>query len=103
MDFEKFLARLANRFLKELINEGLSLKKSRKGFSVSVKKRVLAVQNHRCNYCYRTLDMVNFDHIDGNRSNNSFYNCQALCPNCHAKKTRRKVKVYPQGKRDFFF
>lgn len=91
MDFERFLARQTSNFLKELINEGLSLKKSRKGFSESVKKRVLAVQNHRCNNCYRILDMVNFDHIDGKRSNNSFFNCQALCPNCHAKKTRRKA------------
>jgi len=91
LDFEKFLARQTSNFLKELFKEGLGSKKSRKGFSVSVKKRVMAVQSHRCNYCYRILDMVNFDHIDGNRSNNSFYNCQALCPNCHAKKTRRKL------------
>ena len=41
------------------------------------------MQNNRCNHCHRLLDVVNFDHIDGNRANNSFYNCQALCPNCH--------------------
>jgi len=34
------------------------------------------------------LEVFNFDHIDGDRSNNSFFNCQALCPNCHARKTR---------------
>jgi len=90
MDFQSFLVRQGSRILKDLINEGFSSKKLRKGFSESVRKRVLAIQNQRCNYCYRILDMVNFDHIDGNSSNNSFYNCQALCPNCHAKKTRKK-------------
>ena len=90
MDFESFLARQTGHFLKELINQSLISKKLRKGFSESVRKRVLAIKNQRCNYCYRVLDMVNFDHIDGNRSNNSFFNCQALCPNCHAKKTRKK-------------
>ena len=90
MNFQSFLVRQTNHFLKELINEGLGSKKPRKDFSESVKKRVLVLQNQRCNYCDRILDMVNFDHIDGNSSDNSFYNCQALCPNCHAKKTRRK-------------
>ena len=33
-----------------------------------------------------------FDHIDGDSSNNSLSNCQALCPNCHAKKTRKTKK-----------
>lgn len=32
-----------------------------------------------------------FDHIDNDRSNNDFSNCQALCPNCHAIKTRREI------------
>ena len=91
MDFERFLVKQSSRILKELIREGFSLKKPRRGFAESVKKRVLTIQNHRCNFCNRLLDVTNFDHIDGNRSNNSFYNCQALCPNCHAKKTRKKV------------
>jgi len=33
-----------------------------------------------------------YDHIDGNRSNNSPDNCQVLCPNCHAKKSRGLLK-----------
>lgn len=28
------------------------------------------------------------DHKDGNRSNNTYENCQLLCPNCHAVKTK---------------
>jgi|SaaInlV_200m_DNA_6_1039755.scaffolds.fasta_scaffold00866_1 hypothetical protein len=88
MDFESFISRQANHFLKELIHEGLSKKKVRKNFSESIKNQVLTLQNHRCNHCNRVLDVINFDHIDGNRSNNLFFNCQALCPNCHAKKSR---------------
>ena len=62
----------------------------RKDFAESVKAEILAKQGHRCNSCNRVLNVVNFDHMDGNRSNNDVSNCQALCPNCHAKKTRRK-------------
>lgn len=90
MDFSTFLARQANHFVKELLKEGISTKKPRRGFSDVVKKQVLALQNNRCNNCQRLLDVAIFDHIDGNRANNLFYNCQALCPNCHAKKTRRR-------------
>jgi len=90
MDFSTFLARQAKHLAKELVNEALSEKKPRRGFSESVKNQVLSLQNNRCNYCQRMLDVANFDHIDGNRANNLFYNCQALCPNCHAKKTRRR-------------
>lgn len=89
MDFESFVARQANNFLQGLIKEGLSKKKTRKNFPESVKNQVLSMQNYRCNHCNRNLDVVNFDHIDGNRSNNLIFNCQALCPNCHAKKTRQ--------------
>jgi len=91
MDFEGFITRQSSRILKELLQEGLSSKKPRRGFSKYVKKQILLLQGNRCNYCYIILDLVNYDHIDGNRSNNLFFNCQALCPNCHAKKTRRKV------------
>ena len=89
MDIENFVLRQAKHFLKELFKEGLRSKKLRRDFSESVRKKVLALQFYRCNYCNKVLDAVNFDHIDGNRSNNSFFNCQALCPNCHAKKTRK--------------
>ena len=89
MDIENFVSRQAKHFLKELFKEGLRTKKIRRDFSESVRKKVLALQFYRCNYCNRVLDEVNFDHIDGNRSNNSIFNCQALCPNCHARKTRK--------------
>jgi 5-methylcytosine-specific restriction endonuclease McrA len=40
-----------------------------------------------------------YDHIDGNRSNNKISNCQALCPNCHAKKTRGLLKQDKSSRR----
>ena len=61
----------------------------RKSFPNSVKESVLRKQNHRCSTCHRILTIVDFDHIDDDRSNNNYSNCQALCPNCHAEKSRR--------------
>ena len=89
MDIENFLTRQAKRFVKELIQDAMSETNPRINFTKKVQKLTLAVQNNKCNSCHKVLDVVNFDHIDGDRSNNSFYNCQALCPNCHAKKTRK--------------
>jgi len=64
--------------------------KKRKKFSKSVKNAVLIMQGFRCNICGKFLSIINFDHIDRNRGNNSISNCQALCPNCHAMKTRMR-------------
>ena len=64
-------------------------KLKRKGFSQTTQEITLIKQAYRCNICKEGLVVTNFDHIDGNRSNNSITNCQALCPNCHAKKTRK--------------
>ena len=64
-------------------------KLKRKSFSKTTQEITLIKQAYRCNICKKKLDVINFDHIDGNRSNNSITNCQALCPNCHAKKTRK--------------
>ena len=68
-------------------------KLKRRSFSQTVQKLTLRKQAYRCNMCTKKLDEVNFDHIDGTRSNNSIANCQALCPNCHAKKTRERNKM----------
>jgi len=65
-------------------------KASRRQFSKIVKQKVLIRQNFRCKSCLNPLEIVDFDHIDGDTSNNDISNCQALCPNCHAKKTRNK-------------
>lgn len=68
--------------------------KERKGFSETVRQNVLRKQDHKCAHCKRLLNVVDYDHKNGNRSDNRERNCQALCPNCHAIKTRKE-----QGKR----
>jgi hypothetical protein len=68
--------------------------RERKGFPRYVKQNVLRKQDHKCAHCRKTLNVVDWDHKNGDRSNNQENNCQALCPNCHAIKTRKE-----QGKR----
>ena len=43
-------------------------------------------------HIYYFLNVYDFDHKDNDRSNNSYSNCQALCPICHAIKTRKKKR-----------
>jgi hypothetical protein len=64
---------------------------TRKGFSQGTRERVLRKQNHRCVYCRKILKVIDYHHKNGNRSDNRESNCQALCPNCHALKTRNKL------------
>ena len=61
----------------------------RRQFSKLTKQRILISQIFRCAKCSNPLEIADFDHIDGDKTNNDISNCQALCPNCHAKKTRR--------------
>ena len=71
-----------------IVIKKLTRKKERRGFPEIVKARVIKKQNHRCAHCKRLLDVVDWDHKNGKRYDNSESNCQALCPNCHAIKTR---------------
>lgn len=67
--------------------------RKRRYFRETVKKQTLHDQNYNCAMCKSTTGGVwDYDHIDGNRSNNGIDNCQALCPKCHAKKTRGLLK-----------
>jgi hypothetical protein len=62
--------------------------RGRRYFPEYVKKETLRDENYKCAICKRSAGIWDFDHVDGNRSNNDTDNCQALCPNCHAKKSR---------------
>jgi hypothetical protein len=74
--------------------------KRRRYFTAEVKKQVLKDQNYKCAICKRrSAGLWDYDHIDGNRSNDNISNCQALCPNCHAKKTRGLLKQEKSSKR----
>lgn len=61
---------------------------SRKGFSQVTQERILRKQSHKCVYCRKVLTVIDYHHKNGDRSDNNENNCQALCPNCHAIKTR---------------
>jgi hypothetical protein len=78
-----------------VLNSLKKLKKSRnrarKGFSQGTRERILRKQNHKCFYCKKVLKVIDYHHKNGNRSDNREINCQALCPNCHAIKTRNKL------------
>jgi len=69
------------------------VKKRRRNFSKATKKRVLQLQANQCNVCGNLLDIKEFDHINGNPFDTSLFNCQALCPNCHARLTRMRAKI----------
>ena len=66
--------------------------KKRRNFSEAVKKEILHIQKNKCAMCRKKLESPQYDHIDGDRSNNAITNCQALCPNCHVKKSMDKKK-----------
>jgi len=75
-----------------VIEKSMSKPKARKSFPKTTQKSSLSEQKNRCNDCSKKSKVWDFDHIDGDSSNNSLNNCQALCPNCHAKKTRNYKK-----------
>jgi hypothetical protein len=64
--------------------------KVRQSFPGRLKEKVLEKQHHRCAGCNRVLNVVDWHHRNGDRSNNRESNCVALCPNCHAITTRRR-------------
>jgi 5-methylcytosine-specific restriction endonuclease McrA len=68
----------------------------RRGFQEYIKEETLQKQKYKCAHCKRYLKVREFDHKDGDRSNNDISNCQALCPTCHSLKTssERKKKKY---------
>lgn len=80
-----------------IIEKNMAKPTTRRSFPKTIKNATLKKQNYRCNICGKKLDDRDFDHIDGDSSNNSMSNCQALCLECHRKKTRnikqRKLKL----------
>jgi HNH endonuclease len=65
-----------------------SQKKIRLYFATSTKKQALHKQRQKCGICGKGLAKFNidFDHKNGNRSDNRLSNCRALCTPCHRKK-----------------
>ncbi len=65
-------------------------KRKRKDFTKKTRSLKLKLQNHRCENCRCYNEYLEFHHKNGNRADNRLENCEALCPNCHANKTRKK-------------
>jgi hypothetical protein len=73
-------------------------RKRRRLFTAQTKRLVLKSQNFKCLICRTNVGIWDYDHKDGNRGNNKQSNCQALCPTCHAKKSRGLIKCETQSK-----
>ena len=60
---------------------------TREPFSELVKQTTLQNQDGKCNMCNMSLSkyVIEYDHIDNDKTNNQLSNCQALCINCHSK------------------
>ena len=63
-------------------------KRRERSFSTETRREIRKRQGYKCAMCNWNSGVFDYDHKDGNRHNNNILNCQALCPNCHAKKTR---------------
>jgi hypothetical protein len=77
-------------------------RKKRRLFTAQTKRLVLKSQKFKCLICRTNVGIWDYDHKDGNRGNNKLSNCQALCPICHAKKSRGLIKCQTQSKRKNF-
>ena len=66
---------------------------TREPFSELVKQTTLQNQDDKCNMCNISLNkyVIEYDHIDNDKTNNQLSNCQALCANCHSEKTKRNI------------
>ncbi|SMH70349.1 exported protein of unknown function [Candidatus Nitrosotalea okcheonensis] len=61
----------------------------RRNFSKEVQHQTLMRQGGKCAICREFSKTWDADHKNGNRSDDSPYNCQMLCPNCHTYKSRK--------------
>ena len=62
----------------------------RKSFTKKQQFDVLHEQDFKCKLCSTRFSKTvreQFDHIDGDHSNNATENCQAICANCHDVKS----------------
>ena len=89
-------------FILLVIIIGLLIRKrhrhERRYFSVETKRIILQKQGYKCANCKWNAGIFDFHHKDGVRSNNKTSNCQALCPNCHARKSRGLIEVKSKSK-----
>ena len=78
----------------------------RKSFSKFQQTEILGNQDYKCSLCHtRFAKNVHpqFDHIDGDHSNNSVENGQAICSNCHDAKSRKESQKRRVSQKDIGF
>jgi len=66
---------------------------ARKSFTKFQQTETLGNQDYKCNLCknpFKKSIHPHFDHKNGDNSDNSTENCQALCANCHDEKSRKE-------------
>ena len=79
---------------------------ARKSFSHYEQLQILAEQDYKCRQCSTRFSKTvhpQFDHIDGDNSNNHIENGQAICANCHDVKSRKENAKRSHEKKDFDF
>ncbi len=66
----------------------IGLKKERRHFDKRTNDIVISKQKRKCKGCGKQMNKydIEYDHKDGNSSNNKISNCQALHTSCHRKK-----------------
>jgi hypothetical protein len=75
---------------KASIPKGTELKKFDELVSTdAIKKRLVKERGHQCECCQKTMWLggsivLELDHVNGDRFNNTRENLRLLCPNCHA-------------------
>jgi hypothetical protein len=72
-----------------------SEKKKRKGISSRDAMKIARGQKFRCSHCSKSITQryqFQIDHIDGDGSDRDITNLQALCTECHSKKSHRQTK-----------
>jgi hypothetical protein len=72
-----------------------SSKKKRKGVGSSRAISIARGQNFKCAHCPKSITkrhQFHIDHKDGDRSNRDITNLQALCVECHSRKSHRQTK-----------
>ena len=89
----KFMPQSKRRYSKPRVRRNGYWSNERRHFDSQTKTFVLRAQKWRCNICQCGLagqDITEFDHIDGDKTNNASTNCQALCANCHRRKSNEE-------------
>lgn len=69
---------------------------SRNNIPVEVRREIISRQHNRCASCDERLELTfNIDHITPLRygGTDQLRNLHALCPNCHARKTREEPAI----------